>query len=92
MLLFSCEIFDLISVFRLSNPLTIVNKIQKTLLKNYLFPIAFPKIPVIMILINNSEVGFYASSVRWMGSRLETKSERACTFVLRYIIRTRCYR
>ena len=43
MLLFSCEIFDLISVFRLSNPLTIVNKIQKTLLKNYLFLLHFSK-------------------------------------------------
>ena len=26
--------------------------------------------------INSSEVGFYASSVRWMGSSLETKRKR----------------
>ena len=88
-----------ISVYRLSNSLTIVNKIpgftsnisgnhkyslpipnpltlcRQNFVKKLSFPIAFPKIPVIMGFINNSEVGFYASSVRWMGSRLETKSE-----------------
>ncbi len=37
-----------------------------------------------MGLINNSEVGFYASSVRWMGSRLETKRKRLCACLTIY--------
>ena len=38
----------------------------------------------IMNPINNSEVGFYASSVRWMGSRLETKRKRLCACLTIY--------
>lgn len=49
--------------------------------------------------VNNSEVGIYALSVHWMGSRHETKNPAADASIpgciwygrdLRYIFRTRC--
>ena len=59
----------------LSSHFPSLQKAAEKFVKKLSFPIAFLKNPAIMDFINNSEVGFYASSVRWMGSRLETKSE-----------------